>query len=305
LKKKSKKEKFFNFSTTGLGDEIENDFKGFNLDNAFGSNFQKDHNNLFLGRFTKDDLMKIMKEVGLIAHLEKKGFEKFIISLELDDTKIHYLKLYYEKADPNNILLDLRLSEEKFIPDKKFFPENEYISGYDMIVIEWLSAQDPRHNFSPDKPQLPGQAKPGLGILNYCFEMMYVVAREVSKDGFMDVPDHLHLAMMYSKRFKFFDPVQEGVFQAITRDLKDFSLVDITWGMITDTIIEKYKNEPQEYKPTEQIYYVSERLRSYFHSSMYRNAFSKYLKRKSYEFHYDEMVKKREAILKTKKIVDL
>jgi len=259
---------------------------------------------LFLRSFTAADMYKLMKDVKLIDHLESKGFSDMKVEVDVDESYVHYLKLYYKDIDPDNLLLDLRLSESRFVPEKQFF-EDEMIHTYDMIVIEWLSAQNPMHKFNADKPQLPGQKSPGLGILNFCFEMMYIVAREVIKDGFLDIPDHMHGAIMYSKKFKFFNPVHEGILRAIMRDLGGYSLADISWGIITQTIIEEYKNQPQAYAPSEQVFYVSERMREYFHSKKYTSVYNKYYRRKHYRFEYDEMVKRREVLLKKKNIVDL
>ncbi|MBP7736558.1 MAG: hypothetical protein KA369_11340 [Spirochaetes bacterium] len=259
---------------------------------------------LFLRSFKGEDLYKIMADVKLIAHLEAKGFSDLKVEVDVDDAYVHYMKLYYRDVDPDNILLDLRLSESRFVPEKEFF-EDDSIHTYDMVVIEWLSAQNPLHKFNKDKPQLPGQKSPGLGILNYCFEMMYVVAREVIKDGFLDIPDHMHGAIMYSRKFKFFNPAHEGILRAIMRDLGKYSLSDISWGIITQTIIEEYKNQPQAYAPSEQVFYVSDRMRDYFRSKKYTTVYNKYFRRKHYRFEYDEMIKRRESMLKNKNIVDL
>ena len=259
---------------------------------------------LFLRSFTAADMYKFMTDVKLISHLESKGFSDMKVEIDVDDAYVHYLKLYYKTISPETLLLDLRLSESRFVPEKIFF-EDDMIHTYDMIVIEWLSAQNPLYKFDPTKPQLPGQRAPGLGILNYCFEMMYIVAREVIKDGFLDIPDHMHGAIMYSKKFKFFNPVHEGILRAIMRDLGKYSLSDISWGIITHTIIEEYKNEPQAYAPSEQVFYVSDRMREYFHSKKYLSVYNKYYKRKRYRFEYDEMVKRREVLLKKKSIIDL
>lgn len=259
---------------------------------------------LFLRSFSADDLYRIMKDVKLVSHLESKGFTDLKVGIDVDDAYVHYMKLYFKDVGPDNLLLDLRVSESRFVPEKEFF-DDDAIHTYDMIVIEWLSAQNPLYKFDPTKPQLPGQRMPGLGILNYCFEMMYIVAREVIKDGFLDIPDHMHGAIMYSKKFKFFNPVHEGILRAIMRDLGKYSLADISWGIITHTIIDEYKNEPQAYAPSEQVFYVSERMREYFHSKRYVSTYNKYFKRKHYRFDFGEMVKRRDVILKKKSIVDL
>jgi hypothetical protein len=258
----------------------------------------------FLRTFTGEDLHGIVRKVNLEKHLADLGFNDLRVEIDVDDSYVHYMKIYSGDIDPDNMLLDLRLSESRFVPDRKFF-EDEGYHAYDMIVIEWLSAQNPHHRFDSGKPQLPGQRKPGLGILNYCFEMMYIVAREVIKDGFLDIPDHVHGAIMYSRKFKFFDPAHEGALRAMMRDLGKYSLAEISWGIITKTIIEEYKNEPQPYAPSEQVFYVSDRMREYFRSKKYMSVYNKYYRRKHFRFEYDAMVARRQEILEKKSIIDL
>ncbi len=89
------------------------------------------------------------------------------------------------------------------------------------------------------------------------------------------------------------------------RDLKDYSLADVSWGVITETIIDLDKNRPAIYDPGEQIHYVSKRMQKYFESPKYIKTFNKYYYRKKYRFDYEEMVCKREEILLTKKIEDI
>lgn len=264
-----------------------------------------DANKLFLGRFTEKDLRNMIEAIGLVRHLEAMGFSALQMDIDRDVNAIHYFKLYWKDKDPDRLLLDLRVSEHTFIPQERFFEEGFEIEPYRMILIEWLSAQNPLADFEENRPQLPGQVKPGLGILKYCFQLLYDVSREVFKDGFLDIPNHMHGAMMYSKQFKFFDPVQEAILRAVMRDLKNYSLADISWGVITETIIDLDKKRPAVYDPGEQVHYVSNRMKKYFESRKYVTTFKKYYQRKRYRFDYEEMVRKREEILLTKKIEDL
>lgn len=260
---------------------------------------------LFLERFTSENLFSMMYKVGLIEHLNSMGFNNLIVDIDHDKNRISYMKIFYDRKTVFNQLIELRVSELTFIPDKKNYDETIKDSQYDMIVIEWLSARNPIQKFEDDKPQLPGQTSPGLGVLKYCFKMLSIMAQEVFKDGFLDVPDHMHGAIMYSKHFKFFDPAHEGIIRAMRRDLARYTLCDISWGAITETIIDLTTGKPALYDPGEQIHYVSDKMRKYFESPGYKNIMMKYYEKKKYFFDYEEMIKKREEILKFKRIEDL
>jgi len=260
---------------------------------------------LFLKRFNEDDLYSMMEKIGLIKHLKKMGFKNLIVEIDVDDAAINYMKLYCDEKTHAMQLVDLRVSELTFVPDSKFFPPNFNIQPYDMIMIEWLSAKHPMREFDDRKPQLPGQENPGLGALRFCFRVLYLLAKLVYKDGFIDIPNHMHGAIMYSKKFKFFDPVHEGIIRAVIRDLKGCSLSDISWGIITETIIDVKKNKPAVYAPGPQVHYVSKRMKKYFKSKKYKETCKLYYKKKKYYFDYEEMIKRKEAILEAKKIEDL
>ncbi|MEA1962162.1 MAG: hypothetical protein U9N81_12995 [Bacillota bacterium] len=260
---------------------------------------------LFLGRFSEQDMNNMIESIGLLKHLESIGFSAIHIDIDRDENYINYFRLYWKDKTPENQLLDLRVSEHTFIPHERFFEKDFKIDPYNMILIEWLSAKNPLTVFDKNRPQLPGQSSPGLGILKYCFQLLYNISREVYKDGFLDIPSHMHGAIMYSKEFKFFDPLQEATLRAAVRDLKNYSIADISWGVITETIIDLHKDAPAVYDPGEQVHYVSNGMKKYFESKKYVATFKRCYKKKKYFFNYEEMVRKREAILLTSKIEDL
>ncbi len=306
LKKNPKKALLKYFQPIDIRDVLRDDMTSMDIDESFGYFARMPRKErLFLNTYNETKLLDIMKETGLVAHLKSRGFNDLIIDVDQDETLIHYLRVYYNEKAAENLLIDVRLSDSRFVPDKSFFEEGQNLVTLDMIVIEWLSIQDPRAKFSTDRPQLPGQSKPGLGCLQYLMKMMYVVAEGVIKDGFMDVPDHMHGAVMYSKNFKFFNPAHEGVLRAILRDAKGYSLADISWGMITGTILDVKTGQPQVYDPSEQIYPVSKRLKKYFSSKRYEKRFNEVYKKKKYSFDYEKMVRLREEIIKTKRTEDL
>ncbi|MCL2026384.1 MAG: hypothetical protein FWG92_06230 [Leptospirales bacterium] len=293
-----------NFSKLDLGSGFD-----LQLDSDLGERsacLLRPKTSMFLGRFTSDDLLNIMEKTGLVAALKQLEFDDLHVHTDMDEARVYYMKLYGGKPNPENMLIDLRVAETRFMPNKRFFPKAELIPAYDMVVIEWLSLQNPRiDDFASDRPQLPGQTKPGLGILKYCFEMMFEVAKRISKDGFLDMPEYIHAAIMYARKFQFFDPLYEAMIRAMLRDLSSYSMSDLSWGMITKTIIDENTGEPEIYTPSEQIYYASDRMKKYFQSDGYKSAFKKAYRKKKYRFDYQKMIKIRTEILKTKSISDV
>lgn len=298
MKKPKKKSILKYFEPIDSGKTLSDNFGSLDLEGSFGYFALSSQNkNLFLNRLDANTLYQMIDKVGLVSHLLKMGFANIQIDIDKDDAQIHYLKIYYETMDTDHLLIDLRVSESRFMPQKRFCEEYDAPTSFDMVVIEWLSAQNPKSTFDPNKPQLPGQSKPGLGSLNYMMELMYIVGEQVVKDGFMDVPDHFHGAVMYSRKFKFFNPSHEAILRAILRDITNYSLADMSWGMITGTIIDKNTNTSQVYDPSEQIFPVSKRMKDYFDSKKYKAKFKKIYDSKKYYFDFAKMCQIREKML--------
>ncbi len=264
-----------------------------------------DGNGKFLDRLTAADFQVLMEKVGLNSHLKKMGFNDILIAIKKDEALIHHFQVYNREISPENILINLRVSESRFVPERHFFEDEESQIVLDMVIIEWLSAQNPICSFENSKPQLPGQNRPGLGSLNYMMEIMYLVGENLHIDGFMDIPNHFHGAVMYSRKFKFFNPTHEAILKAILRDLKDYPMADLSWGMLTKTIVETNSGEPQDYAPSEQIFPVSRYMKSYFKSKKYQRKFDYIYKKKNYRFDYEKMLQLREKILHNNKLEDL
>lgn len=278
------------------GDDIEESFGYFAL--------RKKSDALLLNRFKSETLIDMMKNVGLIDHLSALGFAELRVEVNRDEAQIDHLKVYHETASPENLLINLRLSRSRLVPEERFFGKKE-APVLDMVVIEWLSAEDPREEFSEDRPQLPGQLRPGLGSLHYMMDLIYIAGKILLVDGFLDVPNYFHGAVMYSRKFKFFDPVKEAELKAILRDLKGYSLNELSWGMITGSIVDRLTGQPRLYTPSEQVFPISPYLNRYFNSRRYRKAFAQAYRSKRYLLDRETMLQRKEKLLEEKKIEEL
>lgn len=294
------------FEPVDVTNILKNDFNSDDISESFGYFAHlPNKNKLFLNVYSIEKLTGIMNKSGLTDHLKSKGYTNLLVDIDIDEALIYYLKIYNDDRTPDNLLIDLRLSDSRFVPDKRFFEPSNDIVTLDMVVIEWLSMQNPKGYFTKGRPQLPGQTRPGLGCLQYLMKMMYIVAEGVIKDGFLDVPDHMHGAVMYSRNFKFFNPSHEAILRAIMRDLKQHSLYDLSWGMITESIIDKNTGLPQVYDPSEQLFPVSKRLKDYYKSKRYVKKFKKVYARKKYYMDVEKMQSRRIEMIRQKNPSDL
>lgn len=277
-----------------IGRSIDSDDLGGNLGNFPDPGVKK----LLLRRFSEREVMELLNYTGLIGHLNGAGFRNLHVDIGMDDSNVSCLRICDSGRGESDILVDIRLSERKFVPDREFFDSPKHETVYDMVIIEWLSAQNPlARDFDRGKPQLPGQTAPGLGVLRYLFDLLYLISQGIFNDGYLDVPDHIHGSIMYSRKFKFFDPAREAVLRALLRDLESHALSDISWGVITGAITDSATGEVLVYTPSHQVFPVSERIVKYFSSKKYHDIFMKIFREKRFRLDYETMVKKRGEIL--------
>jgi hypothetical protein len=72
-------------------------------------------------------------------------------------------------------LVDLRLAEPSAIVEEPLFKARglRVLS----LAVRWLALQDPRGRFTPERPRLPGQRYPGLGLGKRLYERLMVWAK--------------------------------------------------------------------------------------------------------------------------------
>ena len=232
---------------------------------------------LFLGRFTEDDLRRLMERVGLMELMRSKGYTDLIFTLTRQDFTSR-LYVNYERSGKETRLIELILREGIFRPKKTFIERYDFQEGLTMILVEWLALQNPKGVFTPERPKLPGQSHPGLGGLRNMQEMLYTFGEKCRKDAIVDVPQHYHAAVIYSRlytsiyarMYSFFSPVDAGLFKALTRDLDGWPLAQVSQAIGLGCLFNTVTGLHETWRPSEQIYPVTKRLHAYFESPEYQ-----------------------------------
>ncbi len=253
------------------------------------------HSELFLGRYSKDDLMGIMEKTGLMNVIRNKGYKDIIITISREDF-ISRLYVNYERFDKETRLVEMILREGMFRPKKVFIPRFDFNQGLHMILVEWLALQDPAGSFPPDKPRLPGQAYPGLGGLRNLQEMLYYFGENGGKEAVVDVPQHYHAAIIYSRLYStiykrlysFFSPEDAGQLEAMSRDLIDRPLADVSLAVSNGCLIDVNSGETKFWRPSEQIYPTSALLREYVDSEEYKEIVEDCYKNSKYAINWEK-----------------
>ena len=216
----------------------------------------------FAAHFSSNDVHRLFEKAGVLSVLRNRGFSDFSFRLFRDENFLDRLELF----SSGHVLIDLRISKKRIeLPDP-------CDAVCDFLNLEWLSSANPGIKEAGIQRLLPGQRKSGLGILNPLMRLMEISSSMITEDGYLSVPDHLHLALMYSSKFRFMNPETEALVRSVRRDLKKDGLYNIAWAYPCGAIVNLNTGNPVVYEPGYQIYPVSRKMKKYFSSDRYQQS---------------------------------
>jgi hypothetical protein len=229
----------------------------------------KNPGNLLFGRFDARWLRDHLEQSGILAGLARKGYPDPLLTLSCTDPGDQRIYLHDKTESWDRLLLEARLQLADFRPKTPIGPFTEEDS-FRMLIIHWLVLSDPDRPFSFRRPRLPGQDRPGLGLLTESLRLLRGIGKELLIDGVLDLPDHFHTALVYAGAMHFFDPEAEGLFRAMARDLAAVPLAIASEAVREGAMVDAGSGEPLPWLPAEQILPIHGPLRRYFRSGGYR-----------------------------------
>jgi len=201
----------------------------------------------FLGFYTRQGLELAIERSGLLDRVRARGFSRLILDLELDNPGGETLRL---KADGlNEPLIELRARI-----DRNAVPEMA------MLRVEWLLLQNPRARFTAERPRLPGQHHPGLGLLQDVIALLVVACERLHLDGLVFVPAYYHTAAQGKRLLRFLSPEHEGLFQAIQAALAPFPLDEATAAFEEGRVVDAATGQVFRWQPMAMVLPVTDRL---------------------------------------------
>jgi len=227
--------------------------------------------NRLFGQYGPEEIREHLESSGLLAGLSQRGYPGPILRLSCADPDDQRICLYAGEETRDRLLLEARLQLAPFHPRRPIGPFTE-ASSFRMLVIHWLVLSSPDGTFTVDRPRLPGQEKPGLGLLNPTIALLKSFSRELSIDGVLDVPDHFHTALFYSRAFRYLDPEAEGRFLAIARDLSGVPLALASDAIREGCLVDRTTGAPVPWPAAEQVIALRGPLSRFLRSPSYREA---------------------------------
>lgn len=219
----------------------------------------------FLGFYSEAGLRRALDAYGLLDELARRGYPAPRIRVDARDPARQAVRVLAD--DEGEVLAELVAREGSFVVDD---PEAHEWPGrgrvFAMLVVEWLTLRDPRATFTAERPRLPGQTAPGLGLGPQVLELLVQASRRLGKDGVLEFPDHYHNAVLYGRRFRYASPELEGRVRAIARDAAGMPLADVSWAIDAGALVDGRTSErvPWTRFRGEQVLAVSPLLASWF-----------------------------------------
>jgi acetoin utilization deacetylase AcuC-like enzyme len=204
----------------------------------------------FQGYFSRHAVELLLERSGLLAPLRAKGFRSLRVELDTSDGATQTLRVVGGDG-PREVLIEARATRSRRV-----------VPGMEMIALEWLLLQNPRASFSPERPQLPGQKHPGLGLLRDIIGWLIVVCERHGLDGIFFTTAHYHLAVQSRSLVTPLHPADEARIRTFSRVLADLSLAEATRAVAEGRVIDESTGEPAEWSPIPSVVSVSHRLKA-------------------------------------------
>lgn len=173
-----------------------------------------------LGHYTAEGIEYALHAFGLLAQVGRLGYGGF--EVQLDRVALGDRMRLWGRADGQRHLL----VEGVYAALELAQPGGEGKAR--VLFVHWLSLRHPRGAFSPERPQLPGQEVPGLGMAREAGQMLGLMADRLGLRGVAHQPSWFHVAWTGRAAFRFLDPFIQGQFEALCEALAGLPLLQAT-----------------------------------------------------------------------------
>lgn len=202
----------------------------------------------FLGYYSCQGLELTLERVGLFDRLRERGFTPRL-ELDLDNPGGETLRLY-GAPQGRELLMELRARIHRAA-----------VPGLALLRIEWLLLQNPRAAFTAERPALPGQRHPGLGILADVMSLLVLACGRLRLDGIVLVPAHYHTAIQGRRLLRFVSPEHEGRFQALVASFAGVPLPEASAAIDGGRVRDAATGLPLRWEPMPMLLPVSDLAR--------------------------------------------
>ena len=192
-----------------------------------------------LGFYTAQGMELALERYGLLPHLRRLGY-----------AQVHVELAAASGADRARVVAqDERSGERATLVELDV--ERKALRGGTFLFVNWLSMRHPRAQFSGERPRLPGQDAPGLGLSREMTQLLVLMSERLKLDGVAFRPSWFHMAYAARHTARFLDAARQGRFEALCRDLRELPLLDATHAVAEGRVL--LDGAPYTWEPDEMV----------------------------------------------------
>ena len=224
---------------------------------------------LFLGRYSLNEVLTVIRKKNLVKDAMKKDLWPLITQLDSNEFPLQRLRIYYRTKSEENLIVDLKIREAEY-PLKARLEGLPAVITPKSLILEWLTLQNPLLTFTEGKAPLPGQTHPGLSLSKKIMDLFIYLARLIRKDCLLAFPAYFHNALLFSRYFHFMNPEKEGEVFSIRKAFSRMPFKQLAW-IVHLNCLKRKDGSTYEWVSEEQVYPLNKTLGEIFESRDYRD----------------------------------
>jgi len=235
----------------------------------FGSLGDRRGTSLFLGRYTLAEVAAVLEKKSLAREARKRGLWPLLMEVDASDFPLHRLRIWAGEKTSENLAVDLKVRHIVFDPREK--NPSVPLEPFPCLYFEWLTLQNPHQEFAGLRGPLPGQQRPGLGMSRKIMDVFVFLGKITRQAGLLAFPAYFHNAVLFSRYFRFLNPVKEAEVRAIHRLFAHVPIKPMAW-IVHLGHLRTSSGASYEWKAEEQVLPIRREVKAYFESRAYREA---------------------------------
>jgi acetoin utilization deacetylase AcuC-like enzyme len=224
----------------------------------------------FLDYYSPQGLELALERAGLLDRVRALGFAHPTTEMDLNNPTGDTVRLYGD-TQRRELLIEARARIDRGA-----------LPGLALLRVEWLLLQNPRAEFTADRPRLPGQSHPGLGMSQDIVALLILACDRLQLDGLVFVPAYYHSASQSRKWLRFLDPHDEGMFQALQEALHGLPLSEAARAVTEKRMVDATTGEPFVWHPMPMGLPVTDRFRALVDGDEYKKIVASEARRHAY-----------------------
>jgi len=203
-----------------------------------------------LGVYSRHRIELALERLGMLNQVRALGFVAPTVTIDRTSSVGDTIRLFGD-GSLTELLIELRARRD-----------GRAVPGMQMLYVEWLLLQNPRADFAADRPRLPGQERPGLGLLREMVAALVVVCDDLGLDGITFVPAHFYMAALGRRHLRFVRPEDAAVFEAMRRAVAGLPLAEATRAIEDGRVVHAVTGAPVTWHAPRMVLPVSDRLKA-------------------------------------------